>query len=58
MPPPDMQRAARQGDPNCKSSIRADNNATEPATLQAKRIARLYAVSVTTAATIVAGYSR
>lgn len=52
MSPPEMQRAARQGDPNCKSISTANNNATEPATLQAKRIARLYAVSVTTAATI------
>ena len=54
MQPPDseMQRAARQGDPNCKSIISNINNATDRDALQASRIARLYAVTFATAATI------
>jgi hypothetical protein len=52
-PDPEMQRAARQGDPNCKHDpFSAAYHATEPTTLQARRIARLYAVSFATASTI------
>ena len=53
MHPPEMQRAARQGDPDCKDDpFSAVDNATELAKLQERRVARLYAISVATAATI------
>ena len=52
MSPPEMQRAARQGDPNCKSIMNNGDNATDRDALQASRIVRLYAVSFATAATI------
>jgi hypothetical protein len=53
-PPPDMQRAALAGDPNCKSKsiISTSDNATEPVALQERRIARLLLVQPETAATI------
>jgi hypothetical protein len=46
-----MQRAARQGGPNCNDPINNSDYATRDA-LQASRIARLYAVTYATAATI------
>ena len=51
-PDPEMQRAAQQGDPNCKSSYSNSDNAIEPAKLQERPIASLYAVTYATAATI------
>ena len=47
-----MQRAARQGDPNCNNPISNTDNATDRDALQASRIVRLYAVTFATAATI------
>ena len=52
MSPPEMQRAARQGDPNCNNPISNTDNATDRDALQASRIVRLYAVTFATAATI------
>jgi hypothetical protein len=58
-PEPEMQRAARQGDPNCISKPQPNQNsvARQPGQLttdeiQSRRVARLYAVSFATAATI------
>jgi hypothetical protein len=51
-PDPEMQRAARQGGPDCKVIIHGNKNTEIAATLQARRIARLYAVAFATAAAV------
>jgi len=50
-PDPEMQRAARQGDPNCKTDFKKPEEITETtADIQARCLVRLYAMSLSTAA--------
>jgi hypothetical protein len=53
MPPPDMQRAARQGDPDCKSTIiNNSDNSQVTASLQVSRLVSRFGFALETAVVI------
>ena len=53
-PDPQMQRAARQGDPSYIPNHQPEQNCTSLADIQAGRLSRLYALTLSTASTIAA----
>jgi hypothetical protein len=50
--PPESERAALAGSPNRKTFNQSEQNCTSLADIQASRLSRLYALTLSTAATI------